>query len=31
MQMHPTEFPQHRRGDPLRQAEARVFAAMQGF
>ena len=31
MQMYPEEFPPHRRGDPLRGAEARVFAALQAL
>ena len=31
MQMYPEEFPPHRRGDPLRRAEARVFAALQAI
>ena len=31
MQMYPEEFPPHRRGDPLRGAEARVFAALQAI
>ena len=31
MQMYPEEFPPHRRGDPLRRAEARVFAALQAL
>ena len=31
MQMYPEEFPPHRRGDPLRRAEARVFTALQSL
>ena len=31
MQMYPEEFPPHRRGDPLRRAEARVFTALQAI
>ena len=31
MEMYPAEFPLHRRGDPLRRAEARVFAALQSI
>ena len=31
MQMYPEEFPPHRRGDPLRRAEARVFAALKAL
>ena len=31
MQMYPEEFPPHRRGDPLRGAEARVFTALQAI
>ena len=31
MQMYPEEFPPHRRDDPLRRAEARVFAALKAL
>ena len=31
MQMYPEEFPPHRRGDPLRGAEARVFTVLQAL
>ena len=31
MQMYPEEFPPHRRGDPLRGAEARVFTVLQAI
>ena len=31
MQMYPEEFPPHRRGDPLRRAEARTFTALQAI
>ena len=31
MQMYPEEFPPHRRGDPLRRAEARTFTALQAL
>ena len=31
MQMYPEEFPPHRRGDPLRGAEARVFTALKAL